>query len=135
MSCILRIIGEELDVDLLDAKLGLPTPKKIYKGQPRFKTKPEGEKIAHSELSFTASHAPFDNFNQQVEEVIEYLSKYYYQLKLLTETKGIEYATLDFGVNYRYKFVQSHYFKPELVKLAGELGLSFEFSLYTSSGE
>lgn len=132
MSCVLSFIGQDLDVDALDGKSGLGNGRKTYKGQPRFKTQPEGEKMPYSVLSFVVSNAGFDDFNQQVEDVIEYLRTHYQQMTLLAATKGIEFANLSFGVNYQDKFVQSHSLTPELVKLAGELGLSIEVCVYTS---
>lgn len=48
--------------------------------------------------------------------------------------KEVQYFNLDFGVRYAGKFRQGLYLPPELVRLAGELGMSIEVSLYTSEG-
>lgn len=132
MSCNLSIIGEDLDVDALEAKLGLSGFHKNYKGTPRYKTKPEKEKLPYSYMSTSVSDAGFDAFEQQVKDVIAYLQQHYDILKLVSGVKEVQYFNLDFGVRYAGKFRQGLYLPSELVRLAGELGMSIEVSLYMS---
>lgn len=89
MSCNLRIIGEDLDVDSLDAKVGLSGFRKRYKGDPRYRTKPEKEKLPYSYMSTTVSEAGFDAFEQQVRDVIAYLQQHYDILKLVRGVKEV----------------------------------------------
>lgn len=51
MSCILSIVGEDLDVDGFIQKSNLEPYKKFYKGDPRIKSKPDGKKHSFSGLS------------------------------------------------------------------------------------
>jgi len=51
MSCILTIAGKNLDVDTFIFKSKLKPYKISYKGQPKFKTKPDSEKLSRSLLS------------------------------------------------------------------------------------
>lgn len=132
MSCNLSIIGEDLDVDALEAKLGLSGFHKNYKGVPRYRTKPEKEKLPYSYMSTCVSDAGFEAFEQQVKDVIAYLQQHYDILKLVSGVKEVQYFNLDFGVRYAGKFRQGLYLEPELVRLAGELGMSIEVSLYMS---
>lgn len=132
MGCNLSIIGEDLDVDALETKLGLPGFHKNYKGVPRYRTKPEKEKLPYSYMSTAISDAGFDDMEQQVKDVISYLKQHFDTLKLVSGVKEVQYFNLGFGVDYANKFCQSMYLPPELVRLAGELGMSIELSLYTS---
>ncbi len=132
MSCTLSIIGEKLDVDALDAQLALPGFHKNYKGRPRYRTKPEKEKLPYSYMSTTVSEAGFDEFEQQVQDVIAYLRQHYDILKQVKEVTAVQYFNLDFGINYKNKFRQGLYFPKELIRLAGELGMCIEASVYTS---
>lgn len=132
MSCVLSIIGVDFDPDafLLASKLNVE--KVGHKGQPRYKTRPDSM-FPHSLVSVCTSKAGFDEFDQQVDETIEYLKSNYEQLKVIAQTENIQYAHIDFGVNYMGKFMQTHHFPLELVKLCAELGLCIEVSVYTSS--
>ncbi len=132
MGCNLSIIGEHLDVDALETKLGLPGFRKNYKGVPRYRTNPEKEELPYSYMSTAISDAGFDDLEQQVKDVISYLMQHFDTLKLVSGVKEVQYFNLDFGVDYADKFYQSMYMPPKLVRLAGELGMSIEVSLYTS---
>lgn len=135
MSCYFSVIGADFEPDKFIARTKLDYAQISYTGTPRFNSKPEKGKRNYSILSTKVSHAGFDDFNQQVKDAIEYLRVNYDKLKMIADTPGVDYANLDFGVDYKYNFVQSHYFPPELVKLAGELGISFEISLYTAGDD
>ncbi|PAW92540.1 hypothetical protein CKK33_03120 [Mucilaginibacter sp. MD40] len=107
-----------------------------HKGEPKLKTKPDGKKLTHSGCSFTASDADFNQFNEQVADVTAFLKDNYKHLQKLTQTIGIEYAVLDFGVGYdESKFVQSKYLPTDLLKLCAGLNISIELSIYAPSAE
>ena len=136
MSCILRIIGANLDIDYFITNSGLNPYKKSYKGQPKLTTKPEGEKLSFSGLSIETSASDFDDLKKQIEDTITYLEQNQAKLKFINSTKEIEYAILDFGVDLRidgeknlFKFEK---FPSKLLKLAGDLGLDIELSIYPS---
>ncbi len=46
---------------------------------------------------------------------------------------GVESACLDFAVEEKDTFTQCSYLEPELLKLAGGLGIGIEISLYPCS--
>jgi hypothetical protein len=122
-------------VDAFIAQSKLRTYKIFYKGQPRLRSKPDGRKSGRTGCTILVSKADFDNLEGQIKDVISYLKRNNKKLLLLTKTKGIELATLDFGIDARTDgkdhLMQSETFPSELLRLAGNLGLSIEISLYS----
>ncbi len=134
MSCILRVQGDNLDVKSLAKKLSIK-PYDIYiKGQPMFKTKPEGKKIQATGMSFCTSNADFDKLDKQIKDTIKYLTKNKVELKKVTTNKNVTFSTLDFGIELRMGYnniaLQSDYFPHELLKLAADLKIDLGISLY-----
>jgi len=134
MSCILTIGSRDFDIDDFVDKSGLKPYRKSRKGQPRFKTRPDGEKLVHSSISIEASKADFDNLEKQIADTIRFLKTDKNKLSYIGSTDGIEYAVLDFGINLRIDrekvLLQSDTFPNELLKVAGDLGLDIELSIY-----
>jgi hypothetical protein len=134
MSCILTIGGRNFNVDEFIEKTKLRPYKITYKGQPRIKTKPDGEKLKHSSLSIATSKAGFDDLAKQIADSIRFLKRHQEKLTLLSSTKGIEYAVLNFGINLRIDkaniLIQSDKFPHQLLKLAGNIGLDIELTIY-----
>ncbi len=134
MSCILTISGQNLDVDAFINKSKLRPYKKSYKGQPKFKSKPNGDKLSFSLLSIETSKADFDNLKKQIVDTIRYLKRNQGKLAHITSTKEIEYAVLNFGIDLRIDnmkiLIQSEKFPNELLKLADDVGLDIELSIY-----
>ncbi len=133
MSCIFSIIGEDFNPDFFIEKSGLAPYKITYKGTPRFKTDSDSEVIPYSFISITASNAGFDEFEMQIKDVINFLQENYHKLITIKDDSTIQYATLDFGVNYIKRFSNEFSFPKELVRLCGQLGLSIEISVYTNN--
>lgn len=134
MSCILTISGRNFDIDSFVDKGKLRPYRKSHKGQARFKTKPDGEKLTHSSISIQTSKADFDNLKKQIADTIRFLKRNKDKLSYVGATKGIEYAVLDFGIDLRIDrkkvLTQSDTFPNELLKLAGDLGLDIQLSIY-----
>jgi hypothetical protein len=134
MSCILTIRGKSFDVDAFIDKSKLRPYKKSYKGQPRLKTKPNSDKLSYSHLSIETSKADFDNLDKQIADTIRYLKRNKDKLAHINTTKGIDHAVLDFGIDLRIDrknvLCQSDKFPSKLLKLAGDLGLDIELSIY-----
>jgi hypothetical protein len=76
-----------------------------------------------------------DDFSKQKTEAIEYLSKNKKLLSSIINYKGIDGGDLDFGIEWRNVAVQCDNFPPELVKLAGHIGLGIELSQYEPSDD
>ena len=134
MPCNLTILGEKLDVDELISKSKLRGYTKHYIGQPMFKSKPNGKKLIHSGIGTQTSKADFDNLDKQIKDTIKYLKTHAEKLSIIKQTKEIDFAVLDFGINLRIDkkkiLLQSDRFPSELLKLAGDLGLDIELSVY-----
>jgi hypothetical protein len=134
MSCILSIGGKNFAVDEFIEKTRLKPYKKSYKGQPRFKTKPDGEKLPYSFISMEASNADFEDLNKQITDAIRFLKRNKEKLAQISATKGIEFSVLDFGIYLRIDkkkvLCQSDTFPNKLLKLAVDLGLDIELSIY-----
>lgn len=136
MSCVLRISGENLDIDSFIARSGIFAYRRFYKGDARLKSKPNGPKVESSGCTIEVSKAEFHDFKEQVEDAISYLATNRDVLSLIRTTPDIEYAVLDFGVSYDdNKFTQTHFFSTELLSLTADLGISIELSIYHSTNE
>ena len=139
MSCVLRLSGTEFNVDDFVAISDLHTYKIWHKGEPLFRKSPEKGLMIRSGLTAMTSNAGFEEYEKQVEETIEYLKENKTKLSHILTTKEIEYATLDFGINLWPDKLRSGIantrFPNELLRLAGELGLSLELSEYLHYGE
>src|SRR5262245_38224849 len=99
MSCVLSIRGKNFDPEKFVKESGLQPYRIIHKGDPVYKSKPDGIKLEHSVLTFIASDADFDNLEKQIIDTITFLEKNKAGLLLIDSNKSIEYATLDFGVD------------------------------------
>jgi hypothetical protein len=134
MPCNLVILGKNFDIDAFIAKSKLRGFFKAYKGEPRFKSKPEGRKLEHSRIAIQTSKADFDELEKQIKDTIRYLKRHKDKLSYIKQVKEIDLALLDFGINLRIDkkkvLLQSDRFPNELLKLAGELGLDIELSIY-----
>jgi len=86
--------------------------------------------IQKNGANYLVSEAEFDKFNEQKSDAISYLRKNSARLKMVMSLPSLESACLDFGVEEKDTFTQSSYLEPELLKLAGGLGVGIEISIY-----
>ncbi len=109
MSCILRIAGEDFDVDAFISKSTIVAYNRFYKGDAKYKSKPDGTKVERSGCAIEVSKVEFENFHQQVDDAILYLNQNKEKLQLIKAIPEIQYAVLDFGVDYASdKLKQNH---------------------------
>ena len=64
MSCILRIIVNDIDIDEI-LSIPLKTDSFWRKGESRFSKNPTGKKHKHSGAGYLVSNAEFEEFEQQ----------------------------------------------------------------------
>jgi len=136
MSCVLRIIGENLDVDTFVGKTNMAGFRKSYKGELINKSKTRYAK--HSAASITTSDADFDDIKRQIDQTIDFLNYYKNNLSVIASTIGIEYATIDFGVDSiidNDRLTQSFYFNKDLIKICAALEIGIELSIYKQDME
>jgi hypothetical protein len=131
MACVLRVAGREFDVDAYIQR-GALVPSAVYRrGEARFPTLPRARTNSRSGFSIVVSKRPFSDFEGQVREALAFLEKERRAVQALRRRKGVEGATLDFGVERRPDVaVQVQGFPEDLVRLAGQLGLALDLSFY-----
>lgn len=136
MSCILRIGGQNFDVDLFAKTSSLVADSVWRKGERRF---PNSKRILtvndSSGVRITASDADMDEFAVQVENAIAFIRENETNLRALTALPGVEFAIFDFGLEIRPPGWASFDFPPELLSLAGGVGTSICVSVYPVSEE
>jgi hypothetical protein len=131
MSTVLRAVGHEFDVDSFLQGCTLKVCAIWRRGEPKAPaSNPNGPKCAMSGVSIPVSDADFHEFLRQASECIAFLRQEADQLRRLVSWPGVEGAALDFGIQRRDVYVQCDSFPPELVRLAGELGLGIELTQY-----
>jgi hypothetical protein len=136
MSAVLRASGANFNVDRFCATSTLE-PCTVYRaGEPVFPTiQPNGRRNQVSGIHIVVSDAEFDAFPQQVTEAISFLRTHHDQVRVLCEFPGVDGAILDFGIARRDVPVQCDILPPELIRLAGELGLGIELSQYPTGSQ
>lgn len=135
MPCNLTFWGKDFNADAFNEQIGLEGYSISRKGEPIYRSDPDGPKFDGSSCSIEVSKADFNGFKQQIGDVTSYLKENAEALKHISTTEGLEYAGLDFGVTFSPSngFVQSHRIPSELIKLAAQLDISIELSMYAPS--
>ncbi|RPJ53883.1 MAG: hypothetical protein EHM23_30090 [Acidobacteria bacterium] len=114
MSCVLRVSAINIQEVLQSTRL---RPYRV------------GADTAH----FEVSDAKVGDFEQEIRDATGYLRSNETQLrKMFSSFENIE-GTLDFSVAWRDVAVQVDVLPPELLRLAGELGLAIALSHYPLS--
>lgn len=136
MSAVLRAYGVEFDVDAFLTGCTLHVCAVRRRGELVFPaSQPDGRRHEQSGVHVSASNADFGEFPRQVAEATAFLRAEAGQVRRLCEWPGVEDVTLDFGLERRDVAVQCDFLPPELVRLAGSLGLGVELSQYPAAGE
>jgi hypothetical protein len=133
MSCILRICGDELDVDALLSSADLEPDRVWCRGEPQRASKPEGKCYDHSGVTFVASASEFCEFDQQIDEATRYLEIHRDQIAAMTLFEGVQHAILDFGIVLRDVAIHSDILPLRFLKAAVATGVSVELSHYPCS--
>ena len=132
--CVLRVSGKHLDVDEQLASSGLTACNIFRAGEPRSRARPDGERHEESGFSVDVSRGPWSSLEGQASDAIAFLKRHGDALRVLRAAQGVEDIRLDFAIDLRIDrktvMAQFDYFPPELVSLAGALGLGLELSIY-----
>ena len=83
-----------------------------------------------SGFTVEVSSASGEELEEQIKDAIMFLHQYRGELNRLADVQELEDLSLDFGVSRQDVFVQSNYFPPELLKIAGSLRIGIEISFY-----
>jgi len=131
MSCVLRISGKNFDVDDFIAMTKLKPCQIFKKGEPKFKTLPNGKKLTYSGVNIVVSRADFKDFKEQTKDATEFLHKHRNELNKFIKSKNqYEAFVLDFGINSENDLIQCYQFPSDLLKLAAGLNISIWLSQY-----
>ena len=131
-GAVLHVNGEEFDPDSLLPSLSL-RPYRVYrKGEPTGRTE-----SFHATGGFSCDIGSDTGLLTVAgEDALEFLSKYQADIALLRDESTVSDVRIDFGYYQRKDvIVQCDYLSPELLRLAGELGVGFELSLYPAPEE
>jgi hypothetical protein len=137
MGCVLRVRGDEFDIDNVLSRIKITPCHVQTKGFPRFGPK---SKIAqYTGFNVATSDASERDLAAQVRDTIGFLRIHGEELALIMSFAGITVAELDFAVECRIGrndvFAQNDYLPPELLLLAGKLGIGINFTLYPARNE
>lgn len=133
MGCVLKVAGRDFDVDDYLKRGALVATAVYRRGEARFPTLPRARKSLLSGFNIAVSQDSPD-FATQVKDALRFLGRHRRAVRALRRRKGVDGATLDFRVERRSEAAaQDKVFPEDLVRLAGELGLSLELSFYPES--
>jgi len=134
LSAVLRASGENFDVDAFVAGCAWELDAIWRRGEPVFKTRPDGHTRVRSGLNYAVSVATFHEFAEQIEDAIAFLKEDGEEVRRLVAFDGVEGVVIDFGVAWCDVVAQSEEFPAQLVRLAGVCGISLGLSHYPVSG-
>jgi hypothetical protein len=135
MACYLRVGGKELNVDAYLKEHPCQVSNLHRLGEPKYKNKPDGPKIDYSGFNILISDPGFEDLKQQIHDAAVFLKdkENAEQISVLLAYPGVEGVTLDFGVARKDldEFpVKWYHFSPEILQLAGSLGVGIEITFY-----
>ena len=135
MGCVLKAEGEDFQVEAFLEGTDLIPSGIFRRGEPQFpRTQPKGEVWDSSRIVIDIDRRGFDNLQEQITAATAYLKENEREIRRLCKFPGVEYVYLDFGVRHREEpVVECNYFPPELLYLAGKLGIGIELSQYVWS--
>jgi hypothetical protein len=129
-GCVLRISGDDFRPHTFLKDSGFVPCNVFRKGERKAKDRDWDS----SGFTVVVSEASGTDFARQIRDAVEFLRKHKEELARLMKCAGLEDARMDFGVSRKDGFVRSSYLPPELLKLAGALGIGVEISIYGEDG-
>lgn len=133
-GAVLHVDGEEFEPDSVLPSLSLRPYRVYHKGE---RVAPEGprSKKLHRSGGFSCDVSSANGLlSEEVADALTFLTTYYPDLARLRDHPAVEDMRIDFGYHLRLDgervVVQCDFLPPELLRLAGELSIGFELSLY-----
>jgi hypothetical protein len=130
MSCVLRAVGHDFDVDSFLNASTLEAIVVFHRGEQSF---PSTRIEEQSGINVSVSEREFSDLAGQVEDAVRFLKQNARELTRLRDFQGVEWIALDFPVRDRDVAVQRDTFPPELMSLLGSLRISLAISRYPPS--
>ena len=126
-GCVLRVASADFQVDDF-LKTSTLHPCNVYRrAEPRGQT---GKLNNKTGMTVIVSEANGDELAQQVQDAAAFLEQNRGEINRLRSYVGNEGITLDFGIWSKEVLGQYNYLPPRLLRLAGELEVGIELSIY-----
>ena len=136
MSCFLRLSGDALPLEAILQALPV-APERIEtplsKARDRISLRKPRPSDTRTSVHVCVHDGDFDPLAEQVASATRFMIAHHSVLLAIMSMKGIEYASLDFGLLVGDVPMFSDRLPPTLLSIAGELGLSINLSHYFSS--
>lgn len=133
MSCVLRARGADFAVDEFLSATTLKPIVVARRGQPLYPN--SGGRIPDASGFYAvASEADFSKLQGQIADAVQFLEQNQGELARLVAFPRVDRVSLDFGIEERDVAAQKECFPPNLLGLAGNLGVWLEFTLYPNYG-
>jgi hypothetical protein len=136
--CVLRVTGDKFDAAGYLRRSALKPCSVFTVGEPRVPARPDGPSHRTSGFNITVSDAEWSDLPQQISDARAFLERHSNELRALAMLEEVD-IRLDFSIELRIGrnniVAQFDYFPPELLKLAGDLGVGIELSTYPCSDE
>lgn len=133
MPCVLRVSGTNLDLNALLDNFPVKAFRTWRKGEPRVPASSNSKISADFGACFDVSAAGFDEFSKQQEDATKFLTSNRASMQQLTSFPNVEYAQLDFGIDWGASWVHSDVLSPAFLRAAADTGISVEISHYRQS--
>jgi hypothetical protein len=130
LSCVLRAIGRDFDVDEFLKDSPLPHDAAFHRGEPRVPGE-AGAKRAASGFNAPVSAADLHDLDVQILDAAHFLREHEDELRRLGRFPGVEEVCLDFGIAWRDVASQSDVFPADLLWQAGALDIDLVVTHYT----
>ena len=130
-GCVFHVSGADFNPDEFLVGSSLRPYKVWHRGDRRTR---KGKLCEHSGFSLDVSEIDGQLCGQR-EDAIVFLRKHQSELSRLASFPGVDDRHLDFGYHHRDAAVQCDYLPPELLALAGSLGIGIELSLYPAPSD
>jgi hypothetical protein len=122
---VLRAAGANFDVDRFCAETRLSVCR-VFRREERLPNR----RCERPGVTIAVCDAQLEDLPGQIDETIAFLTVNEQQIQALRLFPGVEDLTLDFWILRRDVYAQFDRLPPELVRLAGSLGLGIELSQY-----
>ena len=125
-GCVFRASGDEFQPHEFLAGSTFTACNVFRKGEPRGKT----SVWSTSGFTVDVSAESGDELSKQIQDAVKFLDTHREEIIRLQGWTGLSDLGLDFGINRKNGFLQSSYLPPQLLTLAGTLGIGIEISIY-----
>jgi hypothetical protein len=133
MPCVLRVSGENLDLNALLEAFPVKAFRTWRKGERRVPNAVNSKINTDFGACFDVSDGDFENFAKQQEDATHFLKSNCLALQQLTSFPGVEYAQLDFGIDWGASGIHSNVLSPAFLRAAADAGVSVEISYYAQA--